>query len=217
MLTKYAARKIFRLARKRLSKNIQSKISDIICENIISNYLKQIANKIPVLSYIPVFNEVDIKKINNYILNNGLTLFLPISQKPNILILKQTQSLNILKPNKFGILEPELTNADQENINYFFNISNLLKKFSKLFIICPGIAFDMQCARLGSGYGFYDNLLKNDNFNAKNIFKLGVIYDFALIDKLETTKYDIEMDLVITETLTITNSNSNFKFEEFIN
>lgn len=62
-------------------------------------------------------------------------------------------------------------------------------------IVVPAVAFDRNCGRLGRGKGFYDRLLSNTNAT-----KVGVGYDFQLVDDLPTEPHDIPMDMVITQT-----------------
>ena len=61
-------------------------------------------------------------------------------------------------------------------------------------IVVPGVAFDKSCNRLGRGKAYYDKLLKN--CNAK---KIGICFDFQIVNKVPVDKYDIKMDFVISE------------------
>lgn len=65
-------------------------------------------------------------------------------------------------------------------------------------IVVPGVAFDRKGHRLGRGKGFYDRLLKT----AKAI-KIGVGYDFQLLDELPSEPHDVPMDMIITEKTTL--------------
>ena len=62
-------------------------------------------------------------------------------------------------------------------------------------IVVPGVAFDGQRNRMGRGRGFYDRLLKS----TPNAVKVGVAYDFQLLDSIPTEPHDVKMDRVITE------------------
>lgn len=59
--------------------------------------------------------------------------------------------------------------------------------------IIPGIAFDRNGARLGRGKGYYDKLLQN-----MAALKIGICYDFQLLEKLPLEPHDICMDAIIT-------------------
>ena len=65
-------------------------------------------------------------------------------------------------------------------------------------IIVPGVAFDSRGGRLGRGKGFYDRLLKSSKAT-----KIGIGYEFQLVDQLPSEPHDIPMDIVITEHTTL--------------
>ena len=62
-------------------------------------------------------------------------------------------------------------------------------------IVVPGVAFDVQRNRMGRGRGFYDRLLKS----TPNAVKVGVAYDFQMLDSIPTEPHDVKMDRVISE------------------
>lgn len=99
------------------------------------------------------------------------------------LILKSYSSEGKMKQGALGIWEPDLSENYTENID---------------IIIVPGVAFDTDKNRLGRGKGFYDRFLKNNHS-----VKIGVGFDFQLLDKIPSEKLDIRMDKVITATRTI--------------
>lgn len=61
-------------------------------------------------------------------------------------------------------------------------------------IIVPAMAYDRKGNRLGRGKGFYDRLLSRSN-----AMRIGVAYDFQLVDEIETDRFDQPVDIVITE------------------
>lgn len=62
-------------------------------------------------------------------------------------------------------------------------------------IIVPGVAFDHTGNRMGRGRGFYDRLLKT----TPNAMKIGVAFNFQMLDEIPTEEFDVKMDLVISE------------------
>jgi 5-formyltetrahydrofolate cyclo-ligase len=82
---------------------------------------------------------------------------------------------------QFGIEEPtgaEFTDLDKVDL-----------------IIVPGVAFDRQRNRMGRGRGFYDRLLKS----TPNAYKVGVGFNFQLVDNVPVEPFDVPMDNVIIE------------------
>lgn len=65
-------------------------------------------------------------------------------------------------------------------------------------IIVPAVAYDRRGNRLGRGKGFYDRLL-----GEAKATKIGVGYEFQLVDEIPVEPHDIPMDMVITQTTTI--------------
>ena len=62
-------------------------------------------------------------------------------------------------------------------------------------IVVPGVAFDKKGNRLGRGRGFYDRLLAS----TPNAYKIGVAFDFQMVEDVPTEPFDKPMDIVISE------------------
>ncbi|HOK80209.1 MAG TPA: 5-formyltetrahydrofolate cyclo-ligase [bacterium] len=62
-------------------------------------------------------------------------------------------------------------------------------------VIVPGIAFDKNCNRLGRGKGFYDRFLATCN-----AIKIGLAFDFQILEQIPVNENDIQMDIIVTET-----------------
>lgn len=78
----------------------------------------------------------------------------------------------------FNILEPQ-----NEPYNGDFDL-----------IIVPGVAFDNKGNRLGRGKGYYDRFL----CQYPNVKRIGICFDFQLVDEVPTEPFDILMDEIIT-------------------
>lgn len=63
----------------------------------------------------------------------------------------------------------------------------------KLLLI-PGRAFTRDGKRVGRGKGYYDRYLENNQ-----AIKIGLCFEEQLVSQLPTEKYDINMDLILTE------------------
>lgn len=61
-------------------------------------------------------------------------------------------------------------------------------------IVVPGVAYDLNGNRVGRGKGYYDRLLADTR-----AVKIGVGYDFQLLDEIETEPHDVRVDIVITD------------------
>lgn len=66
-------------------------------------------------------------------------------------------------------------------------------------IIVPGVAYDRDGNRLGRGKGYYDRLLTSTKAT-----KIGMAYDFQIVDEIDAEPHDVKMDFIITDKGTIT-------------
>jgi 5-formyltetrahydrofolate cyclo-ligase len=63
-------------------------------------------------------------------------------------------------------------------------------------IVVPGRAFDEKKNRLGRGFGFYDRFL---SVIPCKVRRIGLAFEFQVVDPLPVEKHDMGMDVVITE------------------
>ena len=61
-------------------------------------------------------------------------------------------------------------------------------------IIVPGVAFDRHGNRIGRGKGYYDRFLCHH----LAVKRIGICFDFQLVDEVPAEPFDIKMDEVIT-------------------
>lgn len=65
-------------------------------------------------------------------------------------------------------------------------------------VIVPAVAYDRNGNRVGRGKGFYDRLLPECR-----AMKIGVAYDFQLVDEIDAEEHDVRVDMVVTQTQTL--------------
>lgn len=61
-------------------------------------------------------------------------------------------------------------------------------------IIVPGVAYDRNRNRVGRGKGYYDRLLAESR-----ALKIGVGYDFQIVDEIDVDPHDVPLDIIITD------------------
>lgn len=61
-------------------------------------------------------------------------------------------------------------------------------------IVVPAVAYDRKGNRLGRGKGFYDRLLATTKAP-----KIGIAYEFQVVDEIPAEPHDIPMDMVISQ------------------
>ena len=88
---------------------------------------------------------------------------------------------NLIPSGKFGILEP---------------IEAMKIPWKKIdLVLVPGIVFDKNGHRIGYGLGFYDKFLKK----VPKAIKIGLAFDFQIVDKVPREEHDVPVDLVVTD------------------
>ena len=109
------------------------------------------------------------------------TLLLPCVDGDDLRLRQYTGPECLKEGEQFGIGEPsgpEFTDLERVEM-----------------IIVPGVAFDRTGNRMGRGRGFYDRLLKS----TPRAFKVGVAFNFQMVDRVPTEDFDVPMDAVLTE------------------
>lgn len=61
-------------------------------------------------------------------------------------------------------------------------------------VVVPAVAYDRAGNRLGRGKGFYDRLLASTKAT-----KIGVAYEFQMVDSIPAEPHDVKMDIVISQ------------------
>lgn len=142
--------------------------------------LPQFAEADTILLYWSMDDEVQTHDfVNNWYTEK--TVLLPCVDGDDLKLRQYTGAECLRAGEQFGIGEPvgpEFTELDRVQM-----------------IVVPGVAFDRQCNRMGRGRGFYDRLLKS----TPNAFKVGVAFDFQLVDEVPVEAFDVKMDCVVAE------------------
>ena len=82
------------------------------------------------------------------------------------------------KKSSLGVIEPlEYTILDNPSV-----------------VIVPLVACDKNLNRIGMGKGYYDRYL-----SGKSAIKIGICYDFQVVDKIIPNQTDIPLDIIVTE------------------
>ena len=129
--------------------------------------------------YKSAFREVNTDLLVELLRKVGKNIIFPVSNQETKTI-TLCEDTNDFVAGAYGILEPSVKKV-------------VLPQSVDTFIV-PGIAFDREKNRLGFGAGYYDRMLFG--LSAQ---KIGICYDFQVAESIDTTPYDIKMDMVITD------------------
>lgn len=141
--------------------------------------LEQYKNSKTIMFFVSFNSEVDTHGMIKDALKNKTVVVPKVMQheiEPSVII-----DLDNLMPAKFGILEPiELMKIAYKNID---------------LVLVPGIVFDREGHRIGYGFGYYDKFLAK----VPKAVKIGLAFDFQVVDKIPKETHDVPVDLIVTE------------------
>ena len=158
------------------SKDFQSNIL-----NNIKPLIEEIENEY-IGTYISFRDELDTKKLNQYLLERELNLALPA-------IDFQTKEINFfmyhinteLIENKFSILEPKYKD----------------KVIFPKIILIPLLGYSKSGFRLGYGGGYYDKYLSKNGIG--DVKKIGIAFSFQEVEEIPVEDHDERLDWIFTE------------------
>lgn len=155
--------------RQRLSKAIVERVKELPAFKRANN----------LLLFCPHRGEPDITPLFDVVIKEGKNLILPKVNGRDLRLIKVEGKEN-LGLGAFCILEPQGgEEVRPEDID---------------FSLVPGVAFDKEGYRLGFGKGYYDRLLER-----LGGIKVGVAYEFQVVERLPRDTWDKPVDLVLTE------------------
>ena len=140
-----------------------------------------------VLIFLSLPDEIKTEGIINEALEENKKTAVPRINGNDIVFhyIKSVNSSLIIHP--LGIAEPSPSTP----------VFNSLSADEKTLILVPGLAFDKNCFRLGRGKGFYDKFLSGID---KSVKKIGIGYDFQIVESVPAEDHDFPLDSVITDT-----------------
>lgn len=165
-----------------LSKEDWQRRSALIVQNIKALEKFQTARVIHSFLCDENRNEVNLILLLEKIISSQKKLLVPVVEGKELISVELT-SFEHLHRSAFGVLEP------------IARIPSPLEQEIELVLV-PLLAVDAKGNRLGYGKGYYDRFFKRLSAHA---FKLGVAFEFQVLDKVPATESDVRLDAVVTE------------------
>jgi len=140
--------------------------------------------------YIANDGELDPQLIAEQLWKMGKRCYLPVVRpdKERLLWFVEIHPDTPLKPNRFGILEPDHRHNHKL-------IATLLD-----VVLMPLVGFDRTGARLGMGGGFYDTTFAFKQQKGKGRpYLIGLAYACQEVESLTTANWDIPLFAVVTD------------------
>ena len=195
-MDKQQIRKKLLLQRSELEPGFVQEACSLVLKNIQT--LGDIFHGKAIALYSEAHNEIGTLNLFTYLKAHAETIVFPRNYNVPHRELKfyAVSDLNELKLGRFGILEPV------ENLKKEVSLSDIQVYF------IPGVAFDVVGNRIGYGSGYYDRAL---SFIGRKALKLGLAYDFQIMETIPSQKHDVAMDRIITESRVIECGQNTFK------
>ncbi len=164
--------------RSLLSKDEISKKSSLIKNSLFN--LEQYKTSKAIMFFVSIGNEVNTHEMIKHALKDKAVIIPKVLHhgiEPSVIISFD----NLIAAGKFKIPEPiESMKIAYKNIG---------------MVLVPGIAFDEHGHRIGYGLGYYDKFLRN----VPKAVKIGLAFDFQIVDKAPIEPHDVPVDIIVTE------------------
>lgn len=132
-----------------------------------------------IMLYYSLSDEVDTHTIIDSLLLSKKRILLPEVTGAGTMRLREYTGPCDLRQGVYGIMEP--------TGNIFTDLDSID------LAIVPGMAFDHSGNRMGRGKGYYDRFLPQ----LRNAYKIGICFDFQVMEALPTDEHDISMNEVL--------------------
>lgn len=141
--------------------------------------------------YLPTGGELDCTPLALEAWRRGRAVFLPVITGATLRFAPFGTD-SVLRPNRFGILEPVTPMRDWRSARQLD------------VIIAPLVAFDTQGHRLGMGGGYYDRTLAflMQRSCARRPYFVALAFEMQKIATLPAGAWDVRFDAVVTEATT---------------
>ncbi len=148
--------------------------------------MPQIKNSQRIFCYVSFENEVYTHSFINELLSLKKEVYVPCVDTSCKCTMNAVaiECLEELVPGCYGVLEPTCTEG------------KIICPHEIDTIIVPAVAYDKNRYRLGYGGGYYDTYLAQ---TSESCYKIGVCFDFQLLDSLPIEPHDKQVDIVVTD------------------
>lgn len=179
-MNKFYIRKIMQEKRNALCIQEKEKFDRAIFQKVVNSREYNRAKSIFI--FVSYKNEVDTHSIIRAALKEGKLVCVPkVIYKSGYMEAIRIYSFDELVEGAYKILEPK--NGNLKVKEEYIDVSYV-----------PGLAFDKRGGRIGYGGGYYDRFLSKLRNNS---LKIGIGYDFQILEEVSMEAHDIYMDSVI--------------------
>lgn len=181
-------RSTLRQRRRALTARQQQLAATNICQYL--NQLKQLKHAQRIAYYLANDGEISPQTAISKAEKRGQQTYLPVLHplKYNRLYFTSHRNQPQLRPNRFGIAEPQLGK------------NPIAPVWTLDIILLPLVGFDRAGNRMGMGGGFYDRTLARLNNSAmKRPLLIGLAHHCQEVEQLQAQSWDIPLDIIATD------------------
>jgi 5-formyltetrahydrofolate cyclo-ligase len=177
-------RAIMIACRDALDRERVSSSSELVERQILASESYRDASAI--ILYAAIGNEVTTDLILADALASGRAIFYPrIDTASSSIVARRIRNHSELSRGAYRILEPSESAEALDS-----------KRFAKILVCVPGVAFGLEGQRLGRGGGHYDRFIGQF---ADEAITVGLAYSFQLLDRIPETGLDRRLNFIVTE------------------
>lgn len=177
------------MTNKKITRNTIKEMRLNLSEDEVQRLSKECVSKVlqfpelldadTVCVYMSTGNEIDTSDIIRFCLENGKRVAAP-RVEGEAMEFYYFEDASDLQQGAFDIWEPIGTErvTDEESL-----------------MIMPGVAFDLNCNRIGYGNGYYDRYL---SLHPKMI-TIALAYEFQIVGKIKQEIHDVRPEMIVTE------------------
>lgn len=110
---------------------------------------------------------------------------------PSLINIKNKLEIQFLEINKN-------TKFSKSRLGFNEPVENAFPVIPTILIV-PGTVFDKNCNRIGYGMAHYDTYLNKLSKLGQKVIKIGVAFEFQVVDEIDVSKHDVPLDFVVTE------------------
>lgn len=188
-LSRPALRRQLRQLRRALPRAAQKRAARNLYKRIAQHPLLRRSRHVTL--YLPSDGEIDPGLICEACWRRGIAVYLPmLADWPRThMTFQRIQRGEKLRPNRFGIPEPQRNHARQR------------KAWTLSLLLMPLVGFDAQGGRLGMGGGFYDRALawRQRRPNCHSPQLIGLAHACQQVDRLPLQSWDVPLTGIFTD------------------
>ncbi len=170
--------------RNSISQATIEQLSEKISQRLFE--LQEFQNATTISTYLNTRSEVSTDPIVSWCISHGKRVIIPVTNRPSrrLIFSEVRDPGRELELGTFGIREPKPESLRPVPLE------------EAEVALVPGVAWDHRGYRIGYGGGYYDRTI---NSLRSHLLSIGLAYEFQIVNRVPTNRYDQPVDKLVTE------------------